>query len=1147
MFVRRLALFFLFLTLCLKAFPAVFTVTSNADSGPGTLRDALTQAAANGSAVQDIIQFNLSNPAITILSDLPVVSSNLIIDGSTQPSPKIGVSGARVRIELSVSATNTISHGLVLTGQNDIEIYGLLIEIPSTLSNSALSGISGIYTGSSKNIIIGAPGKGNVINNVRACIFFDDDWGDAVTTEENISENVKISSNILGLDETGGILSPVTAVSLNAFRIRNLTLGGTTFAEGNVFAGQVNIDELFQFSLQTGKLYIANNLFGTDYTGTKAIPNLTAGSTLGISCFNLQQLEIANNVVASQSDIGIDNINCFFKITGNKFGTDITGTKVLGTFQFPLVFGYCTGGGIIGGNSPGDQNIFAGAFSEGNGAIIDDGIVINIESPHVELVNNSFRCNYSDYPYQVEMTDFSQYFVSIKTRGANEISGTATPNSRVDLYYSLSCDHCEPEQLFQSVTADATGKWAYNGTLNNNNIIASSTINGTTSEFTGLRFLDQSANVKIKMECNNQKDGSIIGITTNMPTNYTWYDASGNVVSNTKDLLNVHAGEYHLVIGDGYCSITSAVFEIKDASNQINATNIKITPSSCNNNDGSITGLEVDPSSLIEWTDQTGNVLSTNIDLINIAAGKYSLIISTADKSCSQTYGPITINNVTGPNIDQSHAVITPTNCGQSTGSITNIQATGSGTLKYSWLNDQQQQVATTLDLVNQPAGTYKLQITDDSQCGSVFSTAIQIPETNGISLDESKVQTTIAGCGMNNGTITGMQVTGTAQYKWVDANSNIVATTIDFKNAAPGDYTFTAYNNSGCSKTSKTYHIGLQAVTQYPSYTVNSTPACYGQSNGSINISSDAVVASLRWVNSQGQNIGSSQLLNNVPKGTYQLYFTDANGCETLYNTYTVTELQPLSVASQGQVMSDQCGLKTGAINNIAVIGGQSPYTYTWTDAAGNQIGTGNSLSNLAAGDYHLNIADSRCGSLTVNYTITSQSEYVAAPSVSDVQLCSSGDAFISVNNPSSTFTYRLYDDQSNAQPLDEENSGRFKVTISNNRSYFISQLSGSCESSRSEIKVTVGVSAVGIPNAFTPNGDGINDYWSLKGMENNPNSLVQVFTRYGQKVFESKGYSHPFDGTYGGKELPAGVYYYIINLGTNCNILSGDVTIIR
>jgi len=103
MFVRRLVLFFLFLTLSLKAFPAVFTVTSNADSGPGTLRDALTLAAANGIITHDIIQFNFLDQStagrtITLVSQLPDVSSNLIIDGSTQSGVKFGVSDARVAL-----------------------------------------------------------------------------------------------------------------------------------------------------------------------------------------------------------------------------------------------------------------------------------------------------------------------------------------------------------------------------------------------------------------------------------------------------------------------------------------------------------------------------------------------------------------------------------------------------------------------------------------------------------------------------------------------------------------------------------------------------------------------------------------------------------------------------------------------------------------------------------------------------------------------------------------------------------------------------------------------------------------------------------------------------------------------------------------
>jgi gliding motility-associated-like protein len=83
--------------------------------------------------------------------------------------------------------------------------------------------------------------------------------------------------------------------------------------------------------------------------------------------------------------------------------------------------------------------------------------------------------------------------------------------------------------------------------------------------------------------------------------------------------------------------------------------------------------------------------------------------------------------------------------------------------------------------------------------------------------------------------------------------------------------------------------------------------------------------------------------------------------------------------------------------------------------------------------------------------------------------------------------------------------------------------------------------------PNTFTPNGDGTNDYWKIEGLEKFPGSLVQVFSRYGQKVFESKDYSTPFNGNFNGKLVPEGVYYYIINLNTPCSLLSGSLTIIR
>ncbi len=83
-------------------------------------------------------------------------------------------------------------------------------------------------------------------------------------------------------------------------------------------------------------------------------------------------------------------------------------------------------------------------------------------------------------------------------------------------------------------------------------------------------------------------------------------------------------------------------------------------------------------------------------------------------------------------------------------------------------------------------------------------------------------------------------------------------------------------------------------------------------------------------------------------------------------------------------------------------------------------------------------------------------------------------------------------------------------------------------------------------IPNAFTPNGDGINDTWDIIGLEYDPTAIVKIFTRYGQEVFESKGYPKPWAGDYKGKQLPPGVYYYIITAKSGSQIYSGPVTII-
>lgn len=84
-------------------------------------------------------------------------------------------------------------------------------------------------------------------------------------------------------------------------------------------------------------------------------------------------------------------------------------------------------------------------------------------------------------------------------------------------------------------------------------------------------------------------------------------------------------------------------------------------------------------------------------------------------------------------------------------------------------------------------------------------------------------------------------------------------------------------------------------------------------------------------------------------------------------------------------------------------------------------------------------------------------------------------------------------------------------------------------------------------IPNAFSPNGDGINDVWDIPNLVDYPGASVQIFNRNGQPVFISNGYNKPWDGKYLGQPLPIGTYYYIINPRNGYNVISGGVTILR
>jgi gliding motility-associated-like protein len=106
-------------------------------------------------------------------------------------------------------------------------------------------------------------------------------------------------------------------------------------------------------------------------------------------------------------------------------------------------------------------------------------------------------------------------------------------------------------------------------------------------------------------------------------------------------------------------------------------------------------------------------------------------------------------------------------------------------------------------------------------------------------------------------------------------------------------------------------------------------------------------------------------------------------------------------------------------------------------------------------------------------------------------------------------------------------------------------------CECSTAVITIQVGLDAAcTVPNIFTPNNDGINDFFVIPCLADEaklPNSDMSIFNTWGDEVFGGQPYLNNWEGTFNGEELPAGTYFYMLNLGNGDPIMSGFITLQR
>lgn len=97
--------------------------------------------------------------------------------------------------------------------------------------------------------------------------------------------------------------------------------------------------------------------------------------------------------------------------------------------------------------------------------------------------------------------------------------------------------------------------------------------------------------------------------------------------------------------------------------------------------------------------------------------------------------------------------------------------------------------------------------------------------------------------------------------------------------------------------------------------------------------------------------------------------------------------------------------------------------------------------------------------------------------------------------------------------------------------------------------VTVTV-IDDLDIPNTISPNGDNINDKWFIEGIENYPNSIIYIYDRWGQEVFQTTSYSKvkAWDGSIKGRESAEGVYFYVLDLELDKGeTYKGSITVVR
>ena len=470
--------------------------------------------------------------------------------------------------------------------------------------------------------------------------------------------------------------------------------------------------------------------------------------------------------------------------------------------------------------------------------------------------------------------------------------------------------------------------------------------------------------------------GELATLTANVTGGIAPYTYLWNTGHTTQTLTNMPAGTYTVTVtgtGGSGCTGTATITIVGNPqiivttspNNSISCSTTAIISASASGGTGTLSYL---------WS----NGATTSSTIVN--TGTYTITVTDA-VGCSATnsVSVIASNSTLTAVVNQP-----PVLCFGATTTLTAVANGGFGSYTYSWNTG-----ATTSSIVV-GAGNYCVTVTDGGGC--VISACVTVSENPELMLN---VPTPQVVCNGSTATVTAMVSGGQAPYSYLWSNNQ----TTQSITALAGNYTVTVTDAIGCNKSAS---VTISQATPL-NVTTTSTPVlCFGANNGTA--TANVSGGTPNYLYSWSPYGGSSATASNLLTGTYTVTVTDAIGC-TQSMSVTVMEPAPLNATV---TINNHVSCYNGNDGSATVnpTGGTSPYFYSWSPTGG----SGQSATNLVAGNYVISITDINGCSQNVSTTITQPTPLVGSlVSITDVS-CNGGNngsATVSASGGSPGYTY--------------------------------------------------------------------------------------------------------------------------------------------